>query len=466
MLSGFLQRTWTRRIPAWFAALPLLFTGRAQAHVKWFGGFDFRDPPLELGQVLTPLFWTLAGVSAATILLFVWSEGWVSRRAWVRRFEHLFNQHEDVPLTVMRIGIGMTLLLCWQAGTLLAPDFASPSAAALWAQFALVILLCFRPAVAWAGAGLVALYAYAGATYGFFRVLDYLLFVGVGWYFIAQSIAGGRWKRTALPALYASTGFCLLWLGIEKLVYPSWSAVLLERHPVLALGLDHGFFVVAAGFIELSLGFMLLICLQERLLALTITLVFFLTSLVFGRAEVVGHTPIHATLIVFLIAGAGRNLRPLYWLPSLRLRVPVVVAGYFAVLFALLVPYTVGAHVQHARILATEGMGSHAAPVEAGDPPPSLSLAVQPDPHAGWNLRLRTENFRFVPAHADQPVRPGEGHAHLMIDGRKVARLYAPWHHIAPLPAGPHRIEVTLHATDHALLLTNGAPVRAETEVE
>ena len=42
----------------------------------------------------------------------------------------------------------------------------------------------------------------------------------------------------------------------------------------------------------------------------------------------------------------------------------------------------------------------------------------------------------------------GEGHAHVYVDGEKIARLYGPWLHIPSLSPGAV-VEVTLNANDH-----------------
>ena len=47
---------------------------------------------------------------------------------------------------------------------------------------------------------------------------------------------------------------------------------------------------------------------RSYILALLITLVFFATTLVFGKLEVIGHTMLHAALIVFLIEGSADDV--------------------------------------------------------------------------------------------------------------------------------------------------------------
>lgn len=92
---------------------------------------------------------------------------------------------------------------------------------------------------------------------------------------------------------------------------------------------------------------------------------------------------------------------------------------------------------------------------------PELSLEVYPDAVKGWNIRLVTKNFRFAPENVNKKPVPGEGHAHLYVDGKKVARLYSPWFHLKPQSPGPHTIRVTLNANNHSDLAIHGKPIEA-----
>ena len=96
-----------------------------------------------------------------------------------------------------------------------------------------------------------------------------------------------------------------------------------------------------------------------------------------------------------------------------------------------------------------------------GSNAPTLDLQVTEDPDQGWNLRVMTTGFTFSPANAGRSHVPGEGHAHVHVNGRKIARLYGPWMHIGSLPEGEVEILVTLNANDHRLLSVDGNPVVA-----
>lgn len=92
---------------------------------------------------------------------------------------------------------------------------------------------------------------------------------------------------------------------------------------------------------------------------------------------------------------------------------------------------------------------------------PTLDVQVTEDPDQGWNLRMVTTGFTFSPANVGRSHVPGEGHAHVHVNGRKIARLYGPWMHIGSLPEGEVEILVTLNANDHRLLSVDGVPVEA-----
>lgn len=102
--------------------------------------------------------------------------------------------------------------------------------------------------------------------------------------------------------------------------------------------------------------------------------------------------------------------------------------------------------------------------VAAGPDAPALTITVTPDPASGFNLHLMTENFAFAPERASQGHVPGEGHAHVYVNGEKIGRLYGSWMHIASLPADAE-VEVTLNTNDHRMLAVDNRPLKASVTV-
>ncbi|MDN4594064.1 ZIP family metal transporter [Polycladomyces subterraneus] len=103
----------------------------------------------------------------------------------------------------------------------------------------------------------------------------------------------------------------------------------------------------------------------------------------------------------------------------------------------------------------------HMQPVEIpkGTPIPTVHLQVYKDSESGWNLHVQTAHFRFAPEFVNGPNRIGEGHAHLFVDDKKVARLYGPWYHMDSLGPGKHEIRVELFTNQHAPYVHNGTKI-------
>ena len=254
----------------------------------------------------------------------------------------------------MRVATFATILVAWQMGTLFAPKLVVNNAWIERLQVFVLLLLLGRRTTVLAGVGLAAIWCYGAYRFGIFHMLDYVNVLGVAYFLIMRPMANPFWEATALPVLYASLGFSLMWLGCEKLVYPEWVNYLLEQKPLLTLGLDRDFFRVASAFIELGLGFMLIIGLFGRSLSVTITLVFFLSTMVFGKVEIIGHTLIHAALIVFLLEGPGHGFRPPAALHrTLGMRLAFAGVNFTIVTFAMLWAYTESAECVEARAVAS-----------------------------------------------------------------------------------------------------------------
>lgn len=111
-----------------------------------------------------------------------------------------------------------------------------------------------------------------------------------------------------------------------------------------------------------------------------------------------------------------------------------------------------------------EGM-IHPTREVVSDTPPSLTMTVEKDRMDGWNITLAPENFEFTPDQAGEDGAPNTGHAHLYIDGAKVARLYGVHYHMPDLPAGQYEFVVSLSSNDHAYYTRNGERIEARATI-
>jgi hypothetical protein len=104
--------------------------------------------------------------------------------------------------------------------------------------------------------------------------------------------------------------------------------------------------------------------------------------------------------------------------------------------------------------------------IPAGQPIPSLTLNVIPDTIAGWNMQINLTNFVFNPAQVNQSSNTTEGHAHLLLNDRKVARIYGTWNHIPKLPQGQNVLKVVLMTNKHETLTSNGQPIVGQVTID
>lgn len=110
----------------------------------------------------------------------------------------------------------------------------------------------------------------------------------------------------------------------------------------------------------------------------------------------------------------------------------------------------------------------------ADGPPPdgaprAVSLAVVPvdgEAGPGWRVSADAGDFRFAPASMDAAHEPGEGHAHLYVDGMKIMRMTGPEATIGALPKGRHEVRVTFNTNDHRPYVADGEPVSAAVSIE
>jgi hypothetical protein len=104
--------------------------------------------------------------------------------------------------------------------------------------------------------------------------------------------------------------------------------------------------------------------------------------------------------------------------------------------------------------------------IPPGQPVPTVSLMVHPDPMKGWNLEVKVTNFRFAPDRMNAKSSATEGHAHLYVNGKKVTRLYGSWYYLDSLPPGQNKITVSLNANGHEQLTYRNKPIEASATIQ
>ena len=101
---------------------------------------------------------------------------------------------------------------------------------------------------------------------------------------------------------------------------------------------------------------------------------------------------------------------------------------------------------------------------------PKATLDIQKDPTGGFNVQVVTSNFVWRPELASMQHAPGEGHAHVYLDGRKIMRIYNEWFHLNTYQfstrSGEQLLSIEFVGNDHAPYTIQGLPVGAEQIVD
>lgn len=162
------------------------------------------------------------------------------------------------------------------------------------------------------GLGIFVLYGVALRHYGVYHMLDYSIFLGIGYFFLVATIRSGQWMKSGFVVLFASTGLTLVWAAVEKFVYPQWTYPILQRNPDMLLGLSPYLFMVISGFVEFNLAFVVLgaTSMVGRIVAFGLQSIFVLAIFKFGLIDAVGHLMIIAILFILVVRGPtdARNM--------------------------------------------------------------------------------------------------------------------------------------------------------------
>jgi uncharacterized membrane protein YphA (DoxX/SURF4 family) len=322
------------------ALLAFFVSVSAEAHVKWFANFRYDRPPSSFADLNHAGFWGLLALSVVTVGFLVYLDRKLDHWEPYRRLNRKLEGFSDRAAVILRVFTGASLLLAWQADSMIAPELKITSQTVGWYQFGLALLLLGRITTPIAGAGMIVLYLFAITEQGLFHMLDYLVYPAIGYFLLVSNSRQPSVFATRIPALYIGLGFSLCWAALEKIFYPDWGLEVLRQAPAIMMGLEPRFFLLSCAFVEISLGYLLLIGLLERPLALTITLTFFTTTAFFGKTEVVGHTLLHGALLAFIVLGTGHYYRPPIAIHrSLSLRVLFASVNFLVVIAVLGYPY-------------------------------------------------------------------------------------------------------------------------------
>lgn len=280
-----------------------------QAHVKWFTKLTPQKETIE--NILSPFFISLALLAAVvlgvlTLLIPRFAE-WKQIKVWDDKLSSLrkYSRH------LLKYGTAIALILQIINGTLFAPELQVSQMVSIIAWISVGFLLIPHHIATKVGSAiLLGLFVYITAEHGIFYMLDYSFYIAI----IGVLLVGKtKLENVGFPFLYLGTGLSLCWVAVEKWVYPSMAMDIIANHHVPTFGFAPATFLVMAAFIEFVVGYLLVVGILNRVLGLVVTVIFIMTTMLFGFTEIIGHFMIHIVLIIFIIEGVSFYNPPIKW---------------------------------------------------------------------------------------------------------------------------------------------------------
>lgn len=299
--------------------LMMLCAITANAHVKWFFDYDVTKPPTPIGEVLDGTFVKMFLVSVAGCYIFFLLDRYIYEEGILAEFDKKLKLFDNAANYIMRGAAGVFFLALfgwWALGIgqsfYLTPELKTTSPIVPWVQLVMALAVISRHTVFLTGIGVFVLYIAAAVNFGIFHLLDYMIFLGIGYYLTVSQTTKKPLLKSGFVVLFACTGLTLIWAAVEKFAYSHWTIAVLEGKPHVTMGMSPPIFMKVSGFIEFFVTFILLgaVSVVGRLISLGFMSIFVLAVFEFGTLDAVGHMMIVAILWVLIVRGPtdARNM--------------------------------------------------------------------------------------------------------------------------------------------------------------
>lgn len=318
-----------------FTLITIFTSFSVSAHVKWFTEEQPVKAPLE--QILSPFFIFIALLTAVILGLLTQLAPKMMELKLIQRMDNKLANLKSYTPIILRAGVAIALFIQIGFDSVLAPEIHL-TALTMWiGLLSAVLLLIPHPYIFKLGAvGLLCLFIQGIQDVGWFNMLDYGFYLAIVFALLVQKT---RYHELSTPALYLGTGLSLCWVAIEKWVYPGMSVNIINNHQIPIFGLDPLVFIVLSAFIEFVVGYLLIVGILNRLLALVLTGIFIMTTTLFGSLEIAGHFIVHIILLIFIIEGTGFYKPPIEMHHRRIDQVIFVVLNFLFVLSTILLIY-------------------------------------------------------------------------------------------------------------------------------
>jgi uncharacterized membrane protein YphA (DoxX/SURF4 family) len=336
----------------YFIPMLVAFTPAAPAHVRWFvNGRDIPDVSFRIDTInLLTLIGAIIYVLVTYYLFRITlgqqhsSEPSLLKRGAVTGLQKVISLPFHMDWYLLVLLVNLLLVINLMMGDFLAPNLLLPPQ---WIMLGVIVqiaaILLSSLSISITGLALIVVAVFLPLVFPTAVGFDYFFEVsgvGLAYLCIAPCISQfdhhfyqrfnliGRYDKqqlrdAAVRVLRIAMGLQLMMLAVNnKLMEPGAMLLFLQDYPfynfMQALGVEsytHLHFVFAGGIVELTFGAMLVLGWAPRFVALCLVSVFFITAVVSGVAEVIGHLPIFGVLWILVAAGrhAEGNFR---WSPS------------------------------------------------------------------------------------------------------------------------------------------------------
>lgn len=299
--------------------LLLLFAGTADAHVKWFFDYDVTQPPTPIGDVIDGTFVKMFIVSVVACYLFFLADRYIYEEGILANLDRKMKMFDNAANAIMRVAAGIFFLILfgwWSLGFgqsfYLTPELKTDAVWVPWLHLLMALAVISKRTMFLTGLGVFVLYIAAAFQFGVFHLLDYLIFLGIGYFLTVANTRKVAWVKSGFVVLFAAAGLTLIWAAVEKFAYSHWTISVLADKPHVTMGLSPAIFMKLSGFIEFFVTFILLgaVSVVGRLISLGFMSVFVLAVYEFGVLDAVGHLMIVAILWVLIVRGPtdARNM--------------------------------------------------------------------------------------------------------------------------------------------------------------
>lgn len=273
-----------------------------EAHVKWFT--ELKPVKVTIEQILSPLFMVIAIGVAIGLAILPQLLPVLMRWNPLQKADKFLEGFRKYSRYILKYGTAAALIIQVSSGTIFAPEIHIHSDLITYMAWAAIIFLLIPIHYSTKAGALILfiIFINMASHYGPFHMLDYGFYLAIIFVLLIGSTKIEEW---GFPFLYLGTGLSLCWVAVEKWVYPGLSVDIILHHGVPTFGYDPSTFIVLSAFIEFVVGYLLVVGVLNRLLAIVLTGIFIMTTTLFGGVELSGHFMIHIILIIFIIEGVS-----------------------------------------------------------------------------------------------------------------------------------------------------------------